>query len=85
MCGRRDELTKSLRGDLFASSLMACRHFSGMNDGMVASGCIAACCRSSGGGTLVVYQGPRPQRMEDGIDVLQVRAFVEALQSGSQW
>lgn len=34
---------------------------------------------------ILVYEGPRPQRTEDGIDVLTVRAFVESLEAGSLW
>lgn len=34
---------------------------------------------------IVVYEGARPQRTEDGIDVLPVRAFVETLQAGALW
>ena len=34
---------------------------------------------------IVVYVGMRPQRTEDGIDVLPAKAFVEALQSHAVW
>jgi uncharacterized protein len=34
---------------------------------------------------ILVYEGPRPQRTEDGIDVLPVRAFVESLQARTLW
>ena len=34
---------------------------------------------------IVVYEGMRPQRTEDGIDVLPVKAFIEALQARTVW
>jgi len=34
---------------------------------------------------ILVHEGPRPQRTADGIDVLPVRAFVEALQARTLW
>ncbi|NBX29650.1 ATP-binding protein [bacterium] len=34
---------------------------------------------------IVVYEGIRPQRTEDGIDVLPVKAFIDALQAGTVW
>lgn len=34
---------------------------------------------------IVVYEGMRPQRTEDGIDVLPVKAFVDALQARTVW
>lgn len=34
---------------------------------------------------LIVYLGERPQRNEDGIDVLPLRAFLTALEQRSLW
>lgn len=34
---------------------------------------------------ILVYEGPRPQRTADGIDVLPVRSFIESLTAGSLW
>ena len=34
---------------------------------------------------VVVYEGTRPQRTEDGIDVLPVKAFVDSLQARTVW